>query len=118
MRSDIGFGFGPKIGSDTPAEAEEAGNWWEAGGASGAVAVYQPKGAASYAASLTDLSGNENDASEGTAPDWDADNGWKFNGSDDYLDTGLVIASGYTIIVRFSNVADNGYLFGISETED
>jgi hypothetical protein len=67
-----------------------ASNWWEAGGATGAVAVYQPKGAASYAASLTDLSGNGNDATEvmETPPTWATGTGWTFAGAG-ALNTGV-----------------------------
>lgn len=83
--------------------------WWEAGGATGAVAVYQPKGAASLAASYTDLSGNGNDATIGVAPTWDAANGWIFNGTTQYLKSGIVPPSGlidHTMIFRFTGGTD------------
>ena len=68
-----------------PAVPAAAGNWWEAGGATGAVAVYQPKGATSYAgltippswSSKQDLSGNGRDAVEVTGPpNWNTAFGW------------------------------------------
>lgn len=91
-------------------------NWWEAGGATGAIAVYQPKGAASLAASYADLSGNGNDATLGVAPAWDDVNGWIFNGTQ-HLKTGIIPPSGfinYTVIVSFSNAIQSnaGALFG------
>ena len=44
------------------------GGWWDDDGAIGCcVGAWQPKGAASYAASLLDLSGNGNDVIEGQA---------------------------------------------------
>lgn len=88
-----------------PDPAPPVTNWWEAGGATGTVQVLQPKGAASYAASLLDLSGNGNNASEGAAPTWDTVDGWTFSGTpaDTFLDTGIVPASGWTMVVRFSN---------------
>lgn len=82
-------------------------NWWEAGGASGAVAVYQPIGAADLANSYTDLSGNGNDAAPGVAPTWDAVNGWTFNGTNQYLDSGVVPANDqtWTMIVHLTSWA-------------
>lgn len=79
-------------------------NWWESGGATGAVAVYQPKGAASLAASYTDLSGNGNDAAPGTAPTWDATNGWTFTNINQFLLTGIVPANGYSLFCQFTNL--------------
>ena len=81
--------------------------WWEAGGASGILQALQPKNADDYAASLLDLSGNGNDAAEGTAPTWDAVNGWEFNGVDDYLDTAIVPTILSTLIVQFSTLTSN-----------
>jgi len=86
-----------------------AANWWEAGGASGCVAAYQPKGAASLADSYTDLTGNGNDAAPGVAPAWDATNGWKFNGSTHYLDTGIVVSSGtWSALCQFTSYTSSG----------
>lgn len=88
-------------------------NWWEAGGASGAVAVYQPKGAASLAASYTDLSGTGNDAAPGVAPTWSESDGWVWNGSA-YLTTTIVPSNSDTIIVRFALIpASNKFLAGV-----
>jgi len=70
---------------EAAAGAGVSSDWWETGGVSSAVCVYQPKGAASYAASLTDLSGNGNDATEGTAPAWASNTGWTFDSISDYL---------------------------------
>lgn len=90
-------------------------NWWEAGGATGAVAVYQPKGAANLAESYTDLSGNGNDAAAVVAPTWDAVNGWVFNGTTQWLDSGITPGTLYTFFVGFSGAlpgTSNAYLFG------
>ena len=96
--------------------ASTASTWWDLNGTiTSCVAAYQPKGAASYAASLTDLSGNSKDATEGTSPDWDSTDGWKFNGTDDYLKTGVTPASGWSAVVRYSNyplVSDTAFIFG------
>jgi hypothetical protein len=96
------------------------GGWWLAGGisAANAIAVYQPIGAASYAVSLSNLANpGTYDASEGTAPDWDAVNGWKFDGSDDYLETGVTPSSqSWSYIIKFSDcsaaVSDYNRIFG------
>lgn len=87
-------------------------SWWEAGGASGALQILQPKGAPSYAASLLDLSGNGNNASEGSAPAWDAVNGWQFNGTTNYLNSGILPDGTTTVIVRYSDLSSEGYVFG------
>jgi hypothetical protein len=91
--------------------AVAGGGWWDLNGTiTSCVAAYQPKGAASYAASLTDLSGNSNDATEGTQPDWNSTNGWMFDGEDDYLKSNYVAspANSHTLIVRFSNAEAMG----------
>ena len=96
--------------------------WYLAGGVSAAncVAAYQPIGAASYAASYSNLiNPGTYDASPGNAPDWDGTNGWKFNGTDDFLDTGIVPANGYSAICRFSNASQadtTQVLFGIAKS--
>ena len=83
-------------------------DWWMAAGTT-PWGAYQPKGAASFAASLLDLSGNGNNAGDpggAATPDWDAVNGWKFNGATDYLTTTFVpaIDQSQTMIVQFTNV--------------
>ncbi len=82
--------------------------WWLAGGVnpSDVVAVWQPKGASSYADSLVDLTGNGYDAYPGVDPSWTATDGWAFDPTKlqilltdiyDYFD-------GWSMICRFSNV--------------
>lgn len=80
--------------------------WYRAGGASLPVAAYQPKGAASLAASYTNLANpGTYDAAPGVAPTLDA-NGWAFDGLSQYLTTGLVPGSvTWSMLVRVSNVA-------------
>lgn len=81
-----------------------AAQWWLAGGVSAAncVAAYQPIGAASLAASYTNLAnpGTYN-AAPGVAPTFAAAMGWTFNGTQ-YLNSGVVPGSGYSMLVRFS----------------
>lgn len=93
-----------------------AANWWESGGASGVWAAYQPKSAASLAASYTDLSGNGNDASVGVAPTWNSTDGWIFNGSTQYLTTTFVPATDQSqaMLVQFTNGPTSGsrYIVG------
>lgn len=76
--------------------------FWKAGGATGCIAAYQAKGAVSYAASKTDLSGNGNNATDGTAfPTWAAASGWAFaSASSQYLLTPVVVGNGYTVLIR------------------
>lgn len=87
-------------------------SWWLEGGvtAGQCAAAYQPIGAASLAASYSNLNNpGTNDAAPGVAPTWDATNGWIFNGLTQYLTTGIVPASGWSMIVRFSNFVVGGY---------
>jgi len=68
--------------------ASEQTNWWEAGGASGCVAAYQPIGAANVAASYVNL------ANSGTynitgVESWSTTDGWIFGGGN-YLDSHVV----------------------------
>lgn len=107
------LGYFTMAGGGAPA----ATPWYLAGGvsATNCIEVHQPIGAASYAESLTDLSGNSNSAQEGVAPDWDATNGWKFNGSSHYLLTAIsaVGTNTYSYIVRFSNVTSGGVVIAL-----
>jgi hypothetical protein len=88
--------------------------------AANCLAAYQPKGAASLAASYDNLAAPGNglpdgtyDAALGVAPTWDAVNGWIFNGSTQYLKTGIVPAAGWSFFVRFSGtVGTDRYIFG------
>ena len=104
--------------------AAAGGGWWDLNGTiTSCVAAYQPKGAASYAASKVNLTGNtDHDAVDGTAyPDWDSTNGWKADSSkSQYLVTDITMgcsATNQSSIVRFSNIPASGVniLFG-SET--
>jgi hypothetical protein len=100
------------------AVAGASSDWWLAGGisASNAVAVYKPVGADDLADSYINLANpGTYDATPGVAPTWDAVNGWTFNGSTQYLNSGVVFASHvWTIIIKFSGVptSSSGRLFG------
>ena len=89
-----------------------AAGWWVVAGKT-CVAAYQPKGAADLAASYVNLAnpGTYN-AAAGTAPSFGA-NGWTFNGSSQYLTTGITPSStSWSALVRFSSVGNTGVLFG------
>lgn len=89
-----------------------ATNWWEPGGSFTCVAAYAPKGAASLSASYSNLANpGTYDAAPGTAPTFDTATGWTFNGSTTRLETGVVVGSGWTAIVRYSDLV-GGALFG------
>lgn len=97
---------------------------WYLAGAVPAVnckAAYAPKGAASLAASYVNLANpGTNNAAPGTAPTWDAVNGWKFNGTDQYLTTGVVPENDQTwsMIVKYSDyTTGDDCLAGIYHTE-
>lgn len=83
-------------------------SWWLSGGISAAncLAAYQPRGAASQAASYSNLNApGTNDAVVGVAPLWDAFNGWQFDGSTQYLTSVSVNGGGCTVIVRYVDYA-------------
>ena len=93
--------------------------WWLAGGvaASNCVAAWQAKGAASLAASYTNLNyGGSNLLTSAVYPTWGT-NGWVFDGSTSYLDTTVIPSTNMTVFVRFSGGNQtSGYinLFGSS----
>jgi hypothetical protein len=77
---------------------------WRSG--ANCIAAYQPKGAADLAASYVNVAnpGTYN-AAPGVAPTFDTATGWTFNGSTQYLDTGIVPVNNqaWSGFVRFSD---------------
>jgi len=92
--------------------SQAAANWWD--GLTDVVAVYQPIGAASLAASYVNLvNPGTFDAAPGVAPTWSAATGWGFNGTNQYLTTGVVPTNfSYTILARVSAVNSSRYVIG------
>lgn len=86
--------------------AAAGGGWWDLNGTiTSCVAAYQPKGAASYAASKVNLTGNTDyDAVEGSAVSWNSTDGW-VAGNSGYLKSGITGAVGNTwsMILRFTD---------------
>lgn len=67
------------------------GNWWLSGGITSGqcVCAYNAKGAASYAASKSNLNNpGTNDATDGVVPTWANGVGWTFNGSSQFVRSG------------------------------
>ncbi len=89
--------------------------WYLSGGISAAncIAAYAPKGAASLAASYSNLAnpGTYN-AAPGVAPTFNTATGWTFNGSSQYLTTGVAANTIQSMIVRFTN-GDYGTYAGV-----
>ncbi len=80
--------------------------WYQAGGAPAPDVVYQPTVAASLAASYTNLiAPGTNDAAPGVAPTWNATDGWIFNGSTQYLTTGILPNTGGTYLIQFTSIS-------------
>ena len=75
--------------------------WWTVSGKT-CVAAYDAIGAASLADSYTDESGAGNNAAPGVAPTWTSGVGWTFNGSTQYLTTGITPTGVMTALARFS----------------
>jgi hypothetical protein len=103
---------------------EELLPWWNPDGATpggvGGIWAYQPQGAASFAASLVDVSGNGNNAIDPgglNTPGWDAVNGWKFTDlvSPHYLKTTFFPQNdqSQSVLIQFANVTGGRYLFGV-----
>lgn len=89
-----------------------ASKWFLAGGVNAAncIAAYTPKGAASLAASYDNnaapgngLADGTYDAAPGTAPSFDTATGWTFDGSSQYLDTGITYEATWSVVVRYSD---------------
>lgn len=97
-------------GGDTP--------WWLTVGVT-PIAAYAAKGAADLASSYINLAnpGTFN-AAPGVAPTWDVATGWTFNGTTQYLTTGVVPVNNQTwsVFVRYSavTVINNRVLVGVS----
>lgn len=93
--------------------------WYRAGGAPQPIIVYQPKGAASLAASYVNLAnpGTYN-AAEGTAPTFATATGWTFTVAlSQYLKTNYAVGGGFnpqtrTAIVRVADSVANTAAFG------
>lgn len=88
-----------------------ADGWWNLDGAiSSCVGAYQAVGAASLAASYSNLlNPGTNDLTTTAAPTWNATDGWIFSGST-FLDTAIVpAAANWSMIVRFSNGSAGNY---------
>lgn len=105
----------PGLGIETrEALGGGAAGWWEVAGKT-CYCAYQPKGAASLAASYTDLSGNARNCGPGNAPGWDAVNGWMFDvASAHTLDCGWAGPQGQTwsALVVFTNLTGSRFVFG------
>ena len=85
--------------------------WWMAAGVT-PVGAYAAKGAADLASSYINLAnpGTNNLTAPAAAPTWDAVNGWTFNGTTQYLDTGVVPDNDRTMsmMVLFSDASATG----------
>lgn len=90
-----------------------AGDWWEVAGET-CVAAYQPKGAVDIATSYVNLANpGTNNAAPGNAPTFATATGWTFDGTDDYLATGVVPESGYSLFIAFTGAGgDQGWFIG------
>lgn len=94
--------------------------WWAIGGL-GALCTraYQPIGASSLATSYVNLANpGTGDASLGVAPTFATATGWTFNGSSQYLKTGLIIAdTNVSVFVFIAGAAsDAGSIFGFADS--
>lgn len=81
--------------------------WWVAGGASGVVAAYQAKGAASFAASKVNIAnpGTFDAANGEVVPSFDSATGWIFSGSD-WLETGIEPGANWTMLIQVSDIGN------------
>lgn len=81
--------------------------WWSVAGQT-CLAAYQAKGAASQAASYANLADpGTYDCTTIAAPTWDGSTGWTFNGTSQWLRTGLLYPGGsdqvWSVALRFAN---------------
>lgn len=93
--------------------------WYLAGGVT-PIAAYSPKGAASLAASYTNLANpGTYDAAPGIAPTFDTLTGWTFAAaSAQYLTTGVTPSTGWSALVKFADASAStiNFLFGSQGT--
>ena len=89
-----------------------ASGWWLGDDIPSAncLLCYQPKGAADYTASQVNLANpGTYDATAGNNPTFATGTGWSFDGSNNYLLTGLAPGAGtWTYIVQCANAIDSG----------
>lgn len=118
IRSVLGSraSIGGVLGSGRGGAAAAA--WYLAGGVSAAncVAAYQPIGAASLAASYTNLANpGTYDAAPGVAPTFNTATGWGFTGTQ-WLTLGNVITGtgARTIIARYGGTSSQSVIVGLS----
>lgn len=98
--------------------------WWLAGGIPSAncVAAYRAKGASDYVASKVNLAnpGTYNATDGAEYPTWAVTTGWTFNGSSQFLTTGIYPTENMSVIIRFDGATKpaNNYptLFGSVES--
>lgn len=109
LNSPLGgrYGIGGALGRSWKREAGgELSGWWNNNGAfSGCIAAYQPKGAASYAASKVNLTGDAtyNAVDPAGAVGWNTTDGW-IGGSSKYISTGYVISDiSHSVFIRFTD---------------
>lgn len=99
-----------------------ANGWWNDGGAiAGCQVAYRAIGAASLAASYSNLvNPGTNDAVVGVAPTFATATGWSCNGSTQYLYAPLTMGNGWSILMRtapdYTFAGGNLALFGINTT--
>jgi hypothetical protein len=107
---DPGPDWGVRVIEPGP-QAAAGGGWWDDFGAIGCcVGAWAGRGAANYAASLLDLSGNGNNLTEigGGPPAWNAVQGWfNFVALNRCLDTGIIPASGWSLLIQYANAPVN-----------
>jgi hypothetical protein len=117
--STFGRTFSPSFQPKSQA-AVAGGGWWDLNGTlTSCIAAYQAKGAASYAASLDNLTGNATyDLTEvASSPTWDASYGWQ-GSTTNYLSTNIPSTSindAITIAARWSDrnkSAGHSYIVG------
>lgn len=101
--------------------APPAANWWEAGSAPAPVAVYQPKGAASLAASYVNLvNPGTSDIDPQVAPGWSSEAGWSSDGTQwlkAVTDFSLAADQSQAVLVRYSGASNTALLVGVGSSD-
>lgn len=89
--------------------------WYLTGGAPTPVVVYNVREGGSLVGSKINVVNPGTNDAAGVNPTWSGVTGWGFNGTTQYLTTGIVPAGSYSMLIRFASITVSGrFLCGVT----